>query len=190
MDSNGLAKVAAVLADKTKGTQAVPLSREGALPLYLPQVRGSLISWISFTNRPTDDFSGNLEWHKLTNSAAAMYKPGFGGATTLLGSRYAAPVGATGKILALGAGAALFADGNLALALTNSFVLGLGSKVTNGGPSAMTLTFTPASGLFNGSITPVSTTKAQAFTGVVFQKSTNGFGFLLGTNQSSSVLLR
>jgi hypothetical protein len=191
--ANGVAKLSGFLADKTKAKQTVPLSKDGLMPLYFPQVKGSLIAWVAFTNRLTDDLhsEGVLSWNKQPNPSAPFYKTGFGDDTSLSGSRYVAPV-APASIVPLTAGLAVFADGNLPppAAYTNTFALGPSSKFTNGQPNAMTLAFTASSGLFKGTFKPPGAAKPLAFTGVVLQKGTNGFGYILGTNQSSSVTLR
>src|SRR5262249_10817397 len=114
IDSNGVVKMSAFLADKTKGAQTVPLSKNGLWPLYVPQLKGSLISWVAFSNAPAAAFSGLLDWNKLPNATAPYYKAGFSDQTTIAGSRYAPPpVGPTNKILQLTEGWAVFADGNL-----------------------------------------------------------------------------
>jgi hypothetical protein len=70
----------------------------------------------------------------------------------------------------------------------NAFVLGPGSKVTNGGPHKLTLTFTPATGLFKGSLTPTNPgAKPLSFAGAVLQNTKGAGGYHLGTNQSDRV---
>ena len=107
-----------------------------------------------------------------------------------MGTRYAAPAG-TNKILNLIASELLLSGGNLAQDYTNTFALGLSSKATNVGPHALTLTFTPSTGLFKGSLTPTNTgAKAIAFAGAVLQKTTNAAGYFLGTNHSGTVTIQ
>jgi hypothetical protein len=67
--------------------------------------------------------------------------------------------------------------------------LGLSSKVTNLSSNRLSLTFSLAAGTFLGSVNDPTTGRALAFSGVVFQKDNAGYGFLLGTNQSSHVLI-
>jgi hypothetical protein len=189
IDANGVVKLSGFLADKGKAKQTVPLSKNGDYPLYVPFVKGSVIGWVSLEDRPSDDLHGLVNWHKLPSLTAPYYRSGFNKQTMLLGSRYIAPLGPTNHVLHLDNGTIHLSDGNLPENYTNSFILGLANQVTNGGPHAMTLTFTPSTGLFKGNLTPEAGLKPIAFSGAVLQKATNGFGYGLGTNQSSSVTL-
>jgi hypothetical protein len=47
----------------------------------------------------------------------------------------------------------------------------------------------PFTGLFNGTVMDPSSGKTLNFKGIVLQKRNAGFGFLLGTNLSSRVIL-
>jgi hypothetical protein len=192
IDGNGVATLKGFLSDKTSAAQKAPLSKNGEWPLYIPLYsgKGSLLSWIAFTNRATDDFHGLLNWSKPAQPTTKYYPLGFAtNENTLVGARYTPPVG-TNKILQL-TDATLTLNGvNLTQNYTNDLKLGLGSKVTNDGPHALALLFTPATGLFKGSLTPTNAeAKAIAFTGAVLQKGTNAAGFSLGTNQSARVSL-
>jgi hypothetical protein len=194
IDSNGVATLKGYLADKTSAAQKVPLSKDGQWPLYVPLYsgKGSLLSWIGFADGPTNDFHGLLNWSKPMLPTAKHYPGGF---TTneaeVVGSRYVAPAGVTGKILQMSDGRLSFTGGNLAEDAILSATLGLGSKVTNNSaPAKLTMTFTVSSGLFKGSYTPTNAgAKAVSFAGAVLQKATNAAGYYLGTNQSGRVLL-
>lgn len=193
IDSNGVVTLKGSLSDKTTASQKSQVSKNGEWPLYLPlySKKGSLLSWIHFEARDGDDFNGLLNWAKPANPKNKLYPLGFNtNVTEVIGSRYAPPA-RTNKVIEL-TGAELFLDGgNLPRSYTNAFHLGVGSKVTNVGPHKLTLTFTPATGLFKGSLTPTNTgAKAIAFTGAVLQKTTNAFGYFLGTNQSGAVSLQ
>lgn len=193
IDSNGVATLKGFLSDKTSASQKGQLSKNGEWPLYIPLYsnKGSLLSWIGFTNRLTDDFHGLLNWSKPAQPTAKYYKLGFATNENVgVGSRYTAPVG-TNKILHITSGELFLSGGNLAQEYGNALNLGLSSKVTNLGSNKMTLTFTTASGLFKGSLTPTNAgAKAIAFNGTVLQKTTNAFGHFLGTNQSGTVSIQ
>ena len=121
------------VSDKTGTSQKGQLSRNGEWPLYvsLYSGKGSLLSWIAFTNRFTDGFHGLLSWSKPTLAASKYYPLGFNTNTSeVVGTRYAAPAG-TNKILNLIASELLLSGGNLAQDYTNTFALGLNSKATN-----------------------------------------------------------
>ena len=51
------------------------------------------------------------------------------------------------------------------------------------------MTLSPSTGQFKGSFVDTAAVRTVSFTGVVLQKSTNGAGYFLGTNQSGRVLL-
>jgi hypothetical protein len=180
------------LSDKTSAAQKVPLSRNGQWPLYvsLYSGKGSLLSWVGFTNRPTDDFHGLLNWSKPALATARYYPGGFNtNEQEVVGSRYAAPVG-TNQVLNLTGATLSFNGGNLAEDAAISVGMGPGSKVTNAPSPKLSLTFTVSSGLFKGSYTPTNAgSKAVSFAGAVLQKGTNAAGYYLGTNQSGRVLL-
>jgi len=194
IDSNGVASIKGYLADKTSAVQRAPLSKNGELPLYVSLYtgKGSILAWLAFTNRTGDDFHGDLNWSKPPQPTAKGYYPqGFTtNQNTLVGSRYVAPVGTTGRVLAMTNGVVTLNGNNLPADYTNAFVLGLGGKITNGGPNKLSLSFTAASGLFKGSLTPTNPgAKPFNFAGAVFQKANDASGYHLGTNQSDRVLI-
>ncbi len=191
VNSNGLAMFAGTLADGTAFSQSVPLSGKGLCPLYVPLYAGggALLSWLVFTNQPNDDFHGLLSWIKPGNAAARVYPGGFAYQCLAIGSAYRRPATSTGQILNLTNAYVVFSGGNLAADFTNSVVLGLNNQVTNLSSNKFTLSFSLATGIFKGSATDPATSKALPFSGAVFQKHNAGYGFLLGTNQSSRVSL-
>jgi hypothetical protein len=133
-----------------------------------------------------------LNWSKpMMPAGIKYYRNGF---TTneaeVVGSRYAAPVGTTNKILQMSAGQLSFTGGNLAEDTIHAVTLGLGSKVANGSQHKLTMSFTLPSGLFKGSYMPTNPgARPVSFAGAVLQKGTNAAGYYLGTNQSGRVLL-
>jgi hypothetical protein len=186
MDSNGLVKVKGYLADKNSFAAKVPVARSGQWPLYasLYSGKGALLGWAAFTNQAATDFEGVLSWNKPVISTAIYYPGGFSSEAALLGSRYAAPVGPTNRVLNLSNSVVLLSGGNLSPSFTNDVVLGLGSKVTNASAHNLKVSFTLSSGLFSGSFTPTNDTKSVSFKGAVLQKANYGAGHFLGTNLS------
>lgn len=190
--TSGSVSGAGSLADKTKFSRKVPLSKNGAWPLYAPlyRTKGSLIGWLRFdTNAPLDDLSGLVDWFKLTQPDMVYYPAGFTNQTTLLGSRYVAPSNSTTRVLALTNGAAILTGGNLSQAWTNDFILGSNNRVTNTSPNKFSTTLSLGTGLFKGSFLDTNVARTASFSGALLQKSTNGFGYFLGTNQSGRVLI-
>ena len=190
VSASGVAVGVGCLGDGTKITRKAPLSKSGAWPLYAPlyQLRGLLIGWVQCTNRPLDDWSGLVDWLKPTQLAAAYYPGGFTNQTSLTGSRFT-PAGVTNRLLALTHGAVILQGGNLSQSWTNAIVLDPNSRVSNASPNRLTMTLSPSTGQFKGSFVDTAAVRTVSFTGVVLQKSTNGAGYFLGTNQSGRVLL-
>ena len=186
VDSNGWVKVKGYLADKTSLSARVPVARSGQWPLYaaLYSGKGALMGWAAFTNQSATDFEGVLSWNKPMLPTARYYPGGFSSEAALLGSRYAAPLGPTNRVLNLSNSVVLLSGGNLSQSFTNDAILGLSSKVTNASTHHLKVTFTLSSGLFSGSFTPTNEIRAVPFKGAVLQKANYGAGHFLGTNLS------
>ena len=192
VDAGGKAKLAVSLADGTKVSQSVPVSKNGQLPFYgsLYAGQGSILSWITFSNAPSEDLSGDVSWIKPVLATAKYYPGGFTFETVASGSVYTKP--AIGqKVLELTNGELVLTGGNLAQNITNLVTLLANNKITNSSINKLTLTFTPATGLFKGTVVnPAAlTSKPIAFNGVVLQKLSAAAGYSLGTNQAARVLL-
>jgi hypothetical protein len=186
VDAGGNVRLSGTLADVTKITQRVPVSENGQWPLYVPLYRGlgALLSWIHLdTNALSDD---PITWIKLSQPTAKFYGSGFTNDTTISVSPYAAPL-ATDRAIDITDGIVNFLGGNLAMPLTNTITLGPGGRVTNDGPSALTLTITPKSGLFKGAVTDPSSNRKIPFQGALLQKGATGHGFFPNTNQTGRV---
>ena len=189
--SGGSLAFAGTLADGTKISQSVPVSQQGAWPLFASPYsgKGIFISWMNFENRVGDDIHGFVDWIKLPNSRATYYPGGFSVGSKGLGSIYVAPTNSTTHVLALDQTTLAFSGGDLTSDFTNSVALGLSSVVTGLGPTSLSMTFTLSTGVFSGNATDPSTGNSLPFSGAVFQKLNDGAGLLLGGNQSSRVLL-
>jgi hypothetical protein len=188
VDTKGTVSYKGYLADKTTTAQKVPVSKNGEWPFFVSLYagKGSILGWI--TNLTAGDFEGSVNWSKPALTTQKYYPAGFNNTYSMIGSRYAAPVGATNRVLDLTNALVSFTGGNLQ-AFTNEVALGLGSKVTNNTPAnRLVLTFTLPTGLFKGSVTAPGTTRAIPFAGAVLQRGTNASGYFLGTNQSGRVL--
>jgi hypothetical protein len=185
--SNGIVTVTGYLADQTKAVQKVPLSGAGKVPFYARLEKGSLLGWLNLIETATNDVSGNLNWHKLRTLGSHYYRDGFNRQTMLLGSRYHAPAGSTNPILPLTHSHAVFSGGNLSLVVTNDFDFGPANTIVNHSPHQFSLTLKSRTGMFKGILTLNGSTEALPFNGVVLQKTTNGLGYFLATNQSGSV---
>ncbi len=187
--TKGAVSLAGMLPDGTKFAQKTSLSKNGDWPLYVPlyKGKGSLISWVNFTNQPESDLFGLFNWFKRAQ-AAKYYAAGFTNEALLVGSRFIP--GTTNNILGLSNALVSFLGGNLSADFTNAIAIDGKNKVTNLGSNKLSLSLNKSSGTFSGSVTPPAGGKALSFSGAILQKQTNGAGFLLGTNRSSRVELR
>jgi hypothetical protein len=77
--------------------------------------------------------------------------------------------------------------GNLGSGFTNSLTLGLHSKVSSP-DNHLSMSFSLANGIYRGTVREPGDGKTRSFVGAVVQKLNAGYGFLLGTNQSSAVV--
>jgi hypothetical protein len=190
IDGNGSVTLAGRLADGTKVTQKVPLSMRGDWPLYVPLYGGggSVLSWLAFNNRPTDDVTGLVSWIKPALLTARQYPGGFTNESMAVGSSYVRPATSASPMLNLTGTQIEFEGGNLANQFANAINI-VNNKIINLSSNKLSLTLSTANGVFSGSVTEPGTGKVLKFSGAVLQKQNVGSGFLLGTNRSSRVLL-
>ena len=178
------------LADGTKVTQKVPISKNGDWPLYLNlyKGKGTLLSRLVFdTNQPNTDVSGLMNWFKRTQ-VAKYFGAGFTNESMIVGSQFIAPTG-TNRLLALTTGVAGFTNGNLVADFANDVTVDAAGKVTNQGANKLSLSLSKSSGLMSGSATPPAGGKTVSFKGAILQKQNRGSGYFLGTNASGRVSL-
>ena len=188
--TKGAVSLAGTLSDGTKVTQRTALSKNSQWPLYaqLYRGKGSLISWVTFTNETDTDFNGLFNWFKQAQ-AAKYYPVGFTNEALLAGSHFVLPT-ATNLIIAITNGVVGFTNGNLAANFTNLVMIDARGKVLNQGTNKLSFTFSKSSGMFSGSATPPGGGKPVSFKGALLQKQNVGSGFFLGTNASGRVSLQ
>ncbi len=191
VNTAGQVRLAGTLAEGTRISLAVSVFGSGLSPLYIPLYsgRGSLVSWLAFTNRVADDFNGLLSWIKPADTNAHHYAHGFTNECNAIGSVYMPPATSTNLVFAFTNAQVEFVGGDLSSNFTNWIAIGLGERVSNLSSNRLALTFSTASGTFSGSATDPSSGKSRSFNGAVFQKMELGCGFLLGTNRSSRVVI-
>jgi len=192
---SGLGTLSGALAEGARLTRSVSISKNGAWPLYTPlyyysySYRGSLLGWIQFdTNAPSDDLRGLVDWSKPALPTARFYPAGFTNQMTLTGSRYVAPATSTNRVLGLTNGIVVLSGGNLSQVWSNDVVFGA-TRVTNASPNKLSVSLSLSSGRFTGSLLDTGTLRTVSFSGALLQKSTNGSGCLLGTNQAGRVTI-
>lgn len=184
--TNGGVTFAGTLGDGTKVTQMTTVTSLGEWPFYVSfeSGRGMLLGWLNFTNEPDLDLEGQLYWFKPSQPASATYKAGFTNTIEADGSAYSFAKGE--PVLDLTNGYVLLNGGGLTQNISDQFTLEPKNIVV--GSNKLHLTFTTATGLFQGTTTN-ALGKTMAIGGAVFQKQTNGFGLFLNTNQTGSVYL-
>jgi hypothetical protein len=187
INASGIATFAGTLADGSKVSQKAPLSREGVWPFYagLYAGKGLLLSWQTFSNRPSDDLSGLLSWIRPAQPLSKFWPLGFTHETITVGSSYIRP-GPTNRVLDLSQTTIVFEGGNLASTVTNLITLDAQNRITASGGNPMSMVISLSSGLFSGKMTD-SGGKSATFRGAVLRKQGGGAGFLLGTNESAQV---
>jgi hypothetical protein len=183
----GRATFAGVLADGSKVTQSAALSRDGAWPFFvsLSKGQGAVLSWLSFSDRPTDDIHGQLSWIRNPNPLAKMYPGGIDIETMVVGSRFTMPL--DNSLLRAPGATLAFEGGNLASSFQNQIQIAVNNQVMNLGGNPLSLVFTPTKGTFKGKVTAPGTTTSYVFGGVVLQKTSTGYGYLTGPNLTSAV---
>ena len=186
--ANGVARFAGALADGTKISQSALLSPDGQWPLYAPLYSGYglVMSWMTITNLPQSDLNGALSWIKPPNVRTRYYPGGFTNEYEAVGSAYVAPLG-TNQVLNFGNSYMDFIGGNLATNISTPIVVGPRNYQASG--TNLTMKFSLSSGMFYGKTLDPATRKWSSFGGALLQKVNAGYGYLLGTNQSSQVIL-
>ena len=189
VNTSGGVRLVGALADGTIVSQSATLSGSGQWPLYLSLYggKGSVLSWVTFTNRPADDLNGLLSWIKPALPRVRYYRAGLTNETLLAGSVYARPIGATNRVLNLTNGVVVLSGGNLAAISTNSVTLNAPNKVLNLSSNKLALRISLPNGLFAGSFKDPDSGRTFPLRGALLQKQGLGSGYLLGTNQSSGV---
>jgi hypothetical protein len=192
LNADGTGTFAGTLASGTPVSQGVSVSKDGLWPLYVPLFAGtgSLWGWLAFTNDTESDIDGMPAWIKPANALSRYFPVGFTNDFQVFGSVYVRPERPTNHILDLTNASVEFSGGNLVADFTNDVALGLNSQVTNlSGSNRFSMSFSLSTGTFRGHAADPVSGKTYAFAGAVLQKMIEGHGFLLGTNQSSRVVI-
>jgi len=168
----GSLRFSGTLADGTKVSQSALVSESDNWPLFVPLYsgRGLLMSWIAFTNAPGGDFGGNLNWIKPPGTKSLLYQNGLAIQCQVLGSYYL-----------LGT--------NPVPTVTNTDLLLAGALTGSSTNQIVSLRFSKANGTFTGQLRDTIGGKPADFEGVFLQKFNAGYGFVLGTNLSSPIML-
>ncbi len=187
---DGLATMSATLADGSKYSHSAYLTTDGDLPLYVSLYvgKGSVMSWLTFTNLSTSDVSGNLVWTKLAGASPTSYPLGFTNGTKAVGSAYVTPLD-IGKTLNLSGAVVSFSGGNLVAPFNNVVSVNAGNQVVNLSPNPLNFKITKNTGLFTGDVQDPNSGQTYTFGGVVLQKQNAGYGTMPGATLASRVVL-
>lgn len=189
--SGGLVSYAGQLADGSRVSQGAVVSGHGLWPLYvsLYSGKGLLTSWLGFTNEAGDDLSGLTSWIKPAGSGGRYYGGGFTNEFQTIGSAYLKPGVSGPDALGLNTASVAFSGGDLPAGFTNFVALSLTSHVTNLSGNRLTFNFSLNNGTFIGTVADPAGGNPLPFSGAVFQKTSAGYGLLLGADQSSGVIV-
>ena len=193
IDLAGNATVLGTLADNTPFTLKVALAKDGRWPAYLPLYggRGFWSGWVTISNEPARSLSGTASWVRPPLPPSPFYPGGFAtNAFTVIGSGFVAPYPASSNLLPFARGTVEFLHGHLSASVSNVITVLPNNRVTNNGPGLMTLTLTPASGLFSGTAALPDLPKPAPFKGVWLPSALTGRGFFVGTNVNGAVRLQ
>jgi len=183
VNSAGGIRLAASLADASKISQSVPLSKNGDWPLFasLYGGKGFVMSWSKFAETNSDDLGGEVVWMKPSVPLSKLYPAGFSFSTTARGSRYqAAP-----KVLSFTNGQLTLNGGGLSGQIVNQITIDGRNHVTNLSTNILSLTFSASTGLFSGKVADASNSTLIPFKGAVLQKENAAFGWFMGRNSQS-----
>jgi hypothetical protein len=191
VDKTGKVKLTGSLADGTKITQTVTISKNGEWPLFIPLYagQGSLFGWLNFATTATNDISGDVVWLKSNIPTARFYPAGFSLPGTAEGFRYHPPASGMG-VLNFTSGSVVLSGGDLAPGVTNLIAIDARNHVTNLSSNRFSLTFKTSTGTFSGRVTLPNTSRSLSFSGVLLQQDAEvGRGYFLGTTQSGHVMV-
>jgi hypothetical protein len=183
----GKIALAGTLADGTKISQSSAVVGPGLWPLYVSLYggKGSVLGWLAFSNSPA--LSGELSWLRPQMPGANYYPGGFAFETTILGSLYSHFAGQ--NVLNFTDGNMVLEGGGFSPAITNGIVLGANNRITDTAEGIVHVTFTPSSGLFQGSFRDPAIPQTIHFSGAVLQDANAAFGYFLNDGESGWLYL-
>jgi hypothetical protein len=186
--TSGAVQFAGVLADGTRITGGAPISKAGMWPLFVsPYSAGGLVmGWVNFPEKADSDLSGEVCWIKPPVPRAKFYAPGFSFASDATGALYVPPARAGDRVVDFTDGLVTFLGGNLGAGFRNVVSAGPKGYSSSSGPEVV-LRLSASRGGFTGKAADPVTGRTWPFMGVVLQRANAGFGFLLGSNQTSRV---
>ena len=194
VSKSGAIKATISLADGTRCTQSVPISKNGVWPLYasLYGAKGLVVGTITF--RPVaylSDLDGDVNWFRPANAKAKTFALGFTNQIALIGSKYVTPPKGTAALQFGPTVGALTVSIAPVPSLAKAVSYSTNNKVTVTEPGAdkLTMSVSAAKGLFAGGFVEVTANKKRKFSGVLFQKQQLAAGFFLNSTEGGTVEL-
>ena len=182
----GAVALSGYLADGSKIAPSATLSPYEQWPLYssLYGGAGSVSGWVSVNG--SGAISGNVVWIKPA-AASGNYPGGFTFSTTASGGLYAK----SNAISSTNFTKAVFSGGAFPGGFTNQISIGSNYKVTNHTSNKLTMTFYPATGIFQGTVVnpAAAGSKAMPFGGILLPNQSAARGYFLDANQSGTFTL-
>lgn len=190
MDAGGVVQWSGSLGDGTKVSQKTTLSAQGIWPLYVSLYggKGCAVGWLQLNN---GGLSGPVAWIKQSGVVGGYYPSGFTNAMDAAGVPYHAPAaGSRALNWANGSGQLILGGAGLSQPFTNTCSLDLKNKITPASSAGkLSLTISPTSGYFQGSVINPATGKSMKFQGALFQNWNVGLGYFLAPDQTGELFL-
>ena len=134
------------------------------------------------------EVTGSAGWSKPARAAATLYPAGLVEQVEWTGAPYRPP--ASGHATWGGTNAVLvFSGGELDVPLTNRVAISVAGAVTDLDGHHLTLSFTPATGLFSGAVTVPGSVRVLRFGGALHASGNFAAGFFPGTRSSGRVYM-
>jgi polygalacturonase len=185
----GLGRMIGFLADGTKITVSVPLSKHGTWPLYqvLYKNRGACIGWVSVGTNSS--LGATVDWFRPPLPTSPFFPAGFTTNVTLFGEKYVSP--ADGGPSVAGTNIVTLGGGNLVGSIVATVLVSDVGSVTVLPPNDenLQMKLQTTSGQLGGSFTHPVLNKTINFNALVLQLDGTGSGYFLGTNASGFVVV-
>ncbi|HEU0009425.1 MAG TPA: hypothetical protein VFT34_06385, partial [Verrucomicrobiae bacterium] len=188
-DTNGNLKLSGFLADGTKLAAKGAVSKDGLFPLQQPlySSKGSVQSWLMFTNDPGTNLVALANWTKPMRPADKRYPGGFTNLLDGFGTRYSL-LELTNALSAMPSNA--IAVGALPTADTTNAVFWSPTQRRMTNAAGMTVTLNAATGLWDG-VYPESVSRQRLPFKSTLQKLADryvGLGYIIQSNITGTVV--
>jgi hypothetical protein len=194
VSQTGTIQMSGTLADGSTISQSTAVSADGYWPLYASPYggRGLLIGWLNFV-----DYGGVglVLWQKSPSVSSGGYFPnGFSSERVAMVRPYTAPPPGQNAVNWTN-GTVHISSGDLPAGVTSHVLLVNNQfSMTDGSISNLTITISPANGLFQGTFVHPLTGRTTSFKGAVMQTASPFYymesgGWFLGTNAGGNIRL-